>query len=200
MSEESGNKQDMSVFDTDNPSLHPTVEAQDVSRLNKIVVPPGAYTDPNDARAAQGSINQSVSTYPGALSEDYAEGVAADDVQGVVDTHAAEQAAVFTGDAPGGGERSDNRDEWTKADWKEQASEYGLPVSGNMDALKSRVEDHEAEVAEAKDYSAQQWKDEIDGTDNTGDLADLKRLYEQSGADFSTVVEAFDAKAAELSS
>jgi hypothetical protein len=52
MATEDGNVQDIAVADKEYSSLGATKEAQDVSVLNKIIVPPASYTNPNDPMAA----------------------------------------------------------------------------------------------------------------------------------------------------
>jgi hypothetical protein len=194
----------ISVHDKDHPSLAATKEAQDVASLDRIIVPPGAYTDPSNPAAAAGSVNMSVYTHPADLPEDYGESVEPGevDVRSVIDEGAADQAqAVVTGMGAGdkAADRPEDRDEWTKADWVAQASDYGLAKSGNMDTVKERVEDYEGSVEEAKDYTAGEWQQQIEDTDNPSELADLRDLYTASGASFSTVDSAFDDKAAALS-
>jgi hypothetical protein len=197
----------ISVHDKDHPSLAATREAQDVASLDRIVVPPGAYTDPNNPAAAAGSVNMSVYTHPADLPEDYGESVEPGevDVRSVIDEGAADQAqAVVTGlgkGTPGGkaADRPEDREEWTKADWVAQASEYGLPKSGNMDTVKERVEDYEGAVEEAKDYTATEWQSQIEETSDMNELADLRRLYTAAGASYVTVDSSFDDKEAAFS-
>jgi hypothetical protein len=196
-----GNEQDMSVHDKNSPTLGPTEGSQDVATLNRIVVPPGAYTDPNNPSALSNSVNLTIDKTPTPVSEDYGltqldeAGVGEHPVEGTIGVHA--DAVGRTSDAEGAQavELPENRDDWQKAHWQQQARAFGLPVSGNMDALQSRVEEHEQRVEAAKSFDAEDWKDQIAAAD---DLTDLRNLYTASGASYSTVESAFDARQAEL--
>lgn len=169
----------------DKPRAHlaSTEEAQDVDRLQRIIVPPGAYVDPNDPQAANASVNRTIEDHPTDLAADYGKRPVS--------------AAVTTGE--GNATLPEDRNKWKKADWVNQAKQYGLPVSGNMDEVIGRVNDYEKAIEDAKSMDADGWIEEIEDVDNTDDLGALRKLYDASGADFSTVVEAFDAKTAELS-
>lgn len=220
---EDGNVQDIAVADKEHPSLGATKEAQDVSQLAKIIVPPASFTNPNDPMAAAGSINLSLDEHPMEISEDYGQETAnspqgADSVKGVQDANSASMSdalnepdpnAVTAGGAgtPGAREKAaatlaheypaDVAD-WKKGDWQAKAREYGLAVSGNLDAVKDRVEEYEKGVEEAKQWNATQWKTAVDDAETADDVAELRALYARSGSDFSTVVEALDAKDTEL--
>lgn len=186
--------------DKQHSALAATEEAQDVSRLNQIVVPPPAFTDPENPSAAAGSVNMSVNTHPMEISDDYGAdvGPGEDDVRSPIDTHAAEMA-LDTVNHPGrDDEAPEDREEWQKKHWVDQAKEYGLSGAGNTDAVKDRVEEYESAVEAAKAYQAHDWQDEIDDADNTAELEQLRALYDRSGADYSTVVEAFESRATEL--
>lgn len=142
-----GNEQDMPVADKPNPTLGPTEASQDMATLNQIIVPVGAYTDPNNPNAISASVNLTLDKSPVAHPEDYGQNqltdaeVEADSVQtGMLST---EEGA---GTAP-----EDDRDEWKKADWQAKAGEYGLATSGTIEEIQTRIEDHEAELAEAEE-------------------------------------------------
>jgi hypothetical protein len=199
MATDDGTYQEMSVFDKEHAQLGPTHEEQDVSRLDRIVVPPPAYQDPSNPAAASGSINMSVTTHPSEIAEDYGADVlpGEDDHRSAIDTHAVEMAQVHTGgqDDP---DLPEDREEWKKADWQQRAKQLGLTVSGNMETIQSRVEGRESEIEDAKAMSVADWKDLIDGADNGDDLAEVRGLYDASGAEYSSVVEDFDKRSAEL--
>jgi len=84
-----------------------------------------AFTDPDFPEAAGGTVNLSPDESP--VPHDPSYGESAPEPEG-----ASEQTP-------------ENREDWKKEDWKNQAAAYGLPVSGNMDELQERVEDYEAE-------------------------------------------------------
>lgn len=197
------NFQDMSVHDKLNAALGPTEEEQDMSTLNRVVVPVGMFTDPNVPEASSASVNLSVDTSPFPHSEDYGAAVTPGEhtVTGTEDLHAAEagdpgrrEAAAKRGAAP----FPDNRDEWQKKHWQARAQELGLSTSGNMDTVKDRVEETEAIDEEYAAYSASDWKIDIDETQTEDDLAELRSAYVRSGADYSTVADALDKRQAEL--
>ena len=188
----------ISVHDKDHPSLAATKEAQDVASLDRIIVPPGAYTDPNNPEAAGGSVNMSVYTHPSDIPDDYGESVEPGDVdvRSVLDSSLEEGGGAA---AKGGADRSDDRDEWTKADWVAQAGDYGLSKSGNVDAVKDRVEEFEMEVEDAKDYNAGDWQSQIEDASSADELAGLRKLYDATDNDYVTVDQAFTDKEAEFS-
>ena len=189
------------VGDKDHPSLAATKEAQDVASLDRIIVPPGAYTDPSNPAAAAGSLNMSVYTHPVDIPEDYGESVEPGDVdvRSTIDLHAEEQVPSDGTDDESAANLPEDRDEWKKADWVTQAAAYGLPVSGNMDTVKDRVEEYEDQLEEAKGYSASDWQSQIEDEDDEDSLTALRKLYDASGASFATVEQAFDDKQAALS-
>jgi hypothetical protein len=202
MSDEEQEGTPISVHDKDHPSLGATKEAQDVASLEKIVVPPGAYTDPGNPAGASGSVNMSVYTHPADIPADYGESVEPGDVdvRSPIDTHAAELASGEGEASPKGADRPEDRDEWTKADWVAQAGDYGLAKSGNTDTVKDRVEEYEAEVEEAKANTAADWQSQIGDAADLDELAQLRKLYDASGSSYSTVDSAFADKEAELGS
>lgn len=204
MSDEEPQGTPISVHDKDHPSLAATKEAQDVASLDKIVVPPGAYTDPGNPAAAAGSVNMSVYTHPSDIPEEYGDSVEPGDVdvRSTLDTHAEEQATMVEAQGMPGGKhaaRPEDREEWTKANWVSQAEEYGLAKSGNMDTVKDRVEEYESAVEEAKNNTAGDWQNQIADANDGEELASLRQLYDASGSNFSTVDQAFDNKQAALS-
>lgn len=194
-----GNEQEMAVADKRHPALGPTEGAQDVSSLNRIVVPPGAYTDPNNPMANSNSVNLTVDKTPTPVSDDYGvtqleeAGVEPHPVQIMLDDGS--KLSGGTAGEPEPEQLPENRDEWSKANWQTQARTLGLAVSGNFDAVQSRVEEREAQIDAAKQMNAEDWKAQIEDAD---DLADLRALYTASGAEYSTVESAFDARQAEL--
>src|SRR4051812_13723288 len=90
---EDGNQQDMLVQDVEHAALAATEEAQDVSRLNRIVVPMPAFTNPNNPATAGGSINLELDEHPVEHDPDFGvvglqmEGLDRDVVTSVADTH-----------------------------------------------------------------------------------------------------------------
>jgi hypothetical protein len=200
-----GNVQDMSVHDKEHPALAATEEAQDVASLNRIVVPMGSYVDPNNPAAAAGSVNLSLDSHPVTHSDDYGQsaledaGVEEDERKSAVDMHADEAAVLDPGRAEAGKANSPaDRAEWQKKDWVAQARSYGLNVSGNVDAVRERVEEHEAGVEDARSMSAEDWKNAVADAD-AEELGQLHELYKASGSQYSTVDQAFDKRQAELS-
>lgn len=194
-----GNVQDISVHDKEHSALGPTQEAQDMSTLDRVVVPMPSFTDPADAMTAAGSVNMSLDTHPVVHAEDYGADVLPGQVSvhTVMDTHSIGEEV---GSSQAAGDFPEDRADWQKKHWQAKAREYGLATSGNTDAVSGRVEDHEAEVEAAKSMSATDWKDEIAKAETADDLADLRELYDASGADLSTVVTAFDSREAEINS
>lgn len=206
-----GNVQDIAVEDKERPSLAATEEAQDMSKLNKIIVPMPAFTNPNDPRTSGGSINLDLDEHPVPHSEDYGAGVGnmRDKVGTITGDALAEMGAQF---APEGGEPGkveaaaklpvieypEERADWLKKHWQGKAREYSLPVSGTIDAVKDRVEEYEGEVEVAKSFSATEWIGYVEEAETMDDLDELRGVYDRSGATFSTVVEAFDKQRAAL--
>jgi hypothetical protein len=161
-----GNEQDMSVDAKEHPALGPTEEAQDVDRLQKQVVPMPAFNDPNNPVAASGSVNLSLNDHPVAHSEDYGVTVASefgfDHVENTMSEGARDlqeydrtsgdddpETAAAKNKAAG---LPKDRDEWTKADWQTHAKSLGLATSGNKEALRARVEDHEGAQEERAEF------------------------------------------------
>lgn len=203
--------QDMDVADKAHPALGPTEGSQDAVNLNTIIVPVGAYTDPGNPAALSASVNLALDKSPIEHAEDYGEGIPGHAVETPMDLHtdsvpaasdllAPAQRGAATGTPA-------NREEWKKSDWVAQASTYSLPTSGNMDTVKGRVEEYEAdqeawqeEVKAAKELNAGDWIAQVEGASDTEDLDRLHSLYNESGADFTTVETAFDDKRAALGS
>lgn len=139
-------KTKISVLDKEHAALGATEEEQDVSALPRIVVPMGAFNDPNNPLAAAGSVNYPLGDHPVEHSEDYG----ADVEPG---TH---QVGNAMGDADGGDTASSaDRSEWKKADWQKRAKQLDLAVSGNLDALQKRVEEHEKAETEYAEWEAE---------------------------------------------
>lgn len=105
-----------------------------LSDKNVHVVPMPSFTDPNDARAAAGSINfgspnfPDLEDHPFPHSDDYGESVEPEYVEPPTE---------------------EERESWLKADWVKQAKEYGLDTRGATDLIKARIEEFEAEQAAA---------------------------------------------------
>lgn len=139
-----GNVQDMSVFDKEHPTLPPTEEGQDVESLAKIVVPMPAFTSPDNPMTLSGSINLPLDRHPVTHSEDYGQNVTPE---------------AFTSDAPEspmavgamtiqeeGRKASDlpeDREEWQKSHWQQQARSLGVRTTGSLDQIRRGVEEHE---------------------------------------------------------
>jgi hypothetical protein len=134
----------IAVADKAHPALGATEEEQDVSQLNRIVVPVGAYTDPSNPAAASASVNLTLDKSPVEHDASYGQsdlddaGVEADEVLTPMDATETEGGGVAEA-------RSDDREEWTKADWQNQATSYGLTTSGNKDEVRERVEEYESD-------------------------------------------------------
>lgn len=184
-----GTFQEMSVHDKDNAALPPTVEGQDMSTLERVIVPMPQFVDPHDPRAQAGSVNMDLDDHPMDHSEDYGalegEGHQIDSPENVgLRTSVGDEKPM---------------DEWTKADFKDRLGARGLAVSGNLEELQTRWEESEAQEEQYGNYNASEWHDDIDNAESTDDLASLRAAYDRSGADFSTVVDHFDEKQSELS-
>lgn len=197
------NFQDMSVHDKNVAALGPTEEAQDMSTLNRVVVPVGMFTDPNLPEASSASVNLAVDTSPFPHSEDYGAAVEPGEhvVTGTEDLHAPEAGHPGRREAAarrGTTDLPENRDEWQKKHWQARAQELGLSTSGNFDAVQNRVEEAEAIDEEYAAYKADDWKNDIEASQNEDDLAELRDAYVRSGADYSTVADAFDKRQADL--
>jgi hypothetical protein len=205
---EDGNYQEMSVHDKTHPTLAPTEEAQDVSKLNRIVVPLPAFMDPGNPAAASGSVNLTLDKHPVEHSTDYGQQVdlevGADKMEGTMDRHAPELKELDTtqdrvsGDDGTSEALPEDREEWSKANWQSQARTYGLGVSGNMDALRQRVEDYENEREDDKSLTAGDWKALVDEAEDTEELQELQDRYQATGNSYSTVDSAFEAKNTEF--
>lgn len=214
-------EQEMSVHDKDRPTLGPTEGSQDVEGRAREIVPMPAFTDPHNPDAAGGSINLSLNSHPVVHSEDYgmktAESVGAFEVENTMDEGARtirENATASSGaqerkaakNSADLGEAPEDRAEWDKKHWVAQAGALGLATSGNMDTVKGRVEQYEAEQVErgtevdaAKSLKAEDWKQQIEDAEDEGELQELRTLYDETGLDYTTVASAFDDKAAVFS-
>lgn len=166
--------------------------------LTPVVVGPPGYASP-DPRTQQG-ILVPVEEHP--LSADLSEDYGANE-RGEFDTDAFETtltpedglkelSARRSADAP------DDREEWSKANWQDQARAYGLKVGGTAKDVQQRVEDYEEELEADKDMTAAEWIDEVERAENADELQSLRERYGQSGSDFSTVASAFDKAEAEF--
>ena len=204
------NDQDMPVGDKLRPSLGPTEGSQDVDSRPRNIVPMPQFTDPHNPLMASNSVNLSLNDAPVPHAESYGGAAKASVGDHPVENAMSEGsrelqtlAPAGTGGAPvaprGGQEEAPaDRAEWKKAHWVNAAKGYDLPVSGNMDEVKGRVEQYEKELDAAKSLQAGDWTSQIEEAKDAESLASLRGLYDRSGADYSTVVEAFDAKKAEF--
>jgi hypothetical protein len=140
--------QDMDQVDKPNPTLMPTHAAQDTDNLNKIIVPMPSFTNPNNPDTASGSINYDIETHPVRHSDDFGADVTpgVDPVASPMDTHGLEQRTVEEDDEVG--DWPEDREEWLKKHWQAKAVEYGLAKSGNLDEVRDRVEEYEADQAQ----------------------------------------------------
>lgn len=184
-----------------------------MSALNRVIVPMPSFTNPNNPVTAAGSVNLELDEHPVTHAEDYGAAVQPGEhsVTSPMDVHAKEMAdAANLGGEPGRREAAkrtkntvevefpENREEWQKKHWQAKARDLGLSTSGNTDAVQARVEEQEAIEEEYKAYGAQDWKDDIEKAETTDDLAEIRAAYDRSGADFSTVASAFEARETEL--
>ena len=140
-----GNEQDMPVADKFNPTLGPTEASQDMASLNQIIVPVGAYTDPNNPAAQSASVNLTLDKSPVAHPEDYGQTQLTD--AEVEADPATIGMLTMEGEEGAGTQPEDDREEWKKADWQAKAGEYGLATSGTVEEIRQRVEEHEDELA-----------------------------------------------------
>jgi hypothetical protein len=95
-------------------------------------------------------------------------------------------------------EYPENRDDWQKKHWQARAREFNLSVSGNTDAVKGRVEEHEGAIESVKGWNAADWQTAVADAETADDLDELRGLYGVSGVDFSTVEKAFEDRQAEF--
>jgi hypothetical protein len=120
-----------------------------VAALNRIVVGMPAFTDPHNPMTQSGSINLPLDKHPVTHSEDFAQEVPQHKTGAVTHSPMAAGAATLEPiDLTAGGDAAvdlpADREDWQKKHWQAQADAYGLPTSGNTDAVKDRVEEHEA--------------------------------------------------------
>lgn len=146
MSRDFGNEQDMSVVDKQVPSLGPTEEAQDVAGLNRIVVGMPAFTDPHNPMTQSGSVNIPLDQHPVTHSEDYGASVAPGQhtFEEAHSPMAVGAATLLDDEGAKSLDLPEDREQWTKANWQAAAKHYGLATSGNVDTIRTRVEEHEA--------------------------------------------------------
>lgn len=203
--QEDSNYQEMSVFDKDNAALGPTEEAQDMRSLNRVTVPMPAFVNPHQPLMASGSINLSIDETPVPHSDDFG-AETGDHVQtSVMDAEASTlevpEPVDGSDDAPAEEiEFPDDRAQWTKVHWQAAARADGLHVSGTIDEVKDRVEEFEGAVEDAKSFRATDWVSAIEDAETADDLKDVQKLYDRSGASFSTVADAFSKRTADLNS
>lgn len=209
-----GNEQEMGVEEKQHPALGPTERSQDVDSLPRHIVPMGAYTDPNNPVAVSGSVNLSLDDHPVTHDPDYGkelhEVYGHDHVENTMSEGSRSLQQFDRSQAEAGAGVEGDREEWSKTDWQKLAKQYQLPTSGSKADLQERVEQYEERqsmsqedldaeeraerVEAAKNLKAADWKDEIDAAESVEDLDDLQSLYQESGADFSSVDSAFEAK------
>jgi hypothetical protein len=160
--------------------------------LKPIIVAPPGYASPDPA--TNGVPLVAIEEYPLSvdLSEDYARDQIADTgSHGFETTMTPEEGLQELSGARLEGAPED-RKEWVKANWQDQARAYGLKVGGNAKEVQERVEAYEGELAQDQNMTAAEWIEEAERADNADELAEVRERYAQSGADYKTVDEAFD--------
>lgn len=179
---------DVEPHDILNPSFR--LEDQDMAEyVEPVVIGPPPYASPD----ASTNNNRLVAVDLHPNSPDIAEDYGLDVMHS---EGASAESPLTSGEQPTFS--SSDRDEWTQDDWKKAAEHYDLPKSGSKAALRERVEAREAQIEEDQSMTAEDWKDEIDSAEYADDLTELKTRYQQSGASYSTVEDAFSSKEADL--
>lgn len=162
------------------------------AELTPVVVGPPGYASP-DARTQQG-ILVPVEEHPlsADISEDYGANERADYATDAFETTLTPEEGLKELSAGRMKGAPEDRGEWTKANWQDAARSYGLKVGGPLPEVKKRVEDYEGELQADKDMTAAEWIDEIERADSPDELQGISERYDAAGADYSTVVKAFD--------
>jgi hypothetical protein len=164
-------------------------EAGVPEELAPVVMAPPGYASPDPATSGVPLLPLEDSPLSADLSEDYA----ADEISAGAKTS---HATTLSGNAMSGFPA--DRDEWDKAMWQIAAKQHGLSTKGSANALRDRVEEHEASMEASADKKAGDWIADVEGAEGADALEDVKAQYEESGADFKTVSEAIEKKQAEL--
>lgn len=107
-------------------------------QLVPLVVGPGAYTSPDPA--TEGNRLKPVDQHPRkeAIGPTYGQGVTGTRSASISSAAVKDEAIVVSAAV-----EEENRDEWTKADWKEKAAELGISTTGSKAELRDRVEEAE---------------------------------------------------------
>lgn len=187
--------------------LNPSFRKEDehmAEELKPLVMAPPSYAspDPNTTRAGLVTVEES----PLDLSSDYGQPLrdavsdGESDVVGIDTAQSSrtpeellqESAADKTEDAP------EDRKEWSKANWQDQARAYGLAVGGDKATVQKRVEQHEKAVESDKEMQAAEWVAEVEKAKDADALNEIGARYDAAGADYSTVGDAMEKKRAEF--
>lgn len=168
--------------------LQPSFRQEDqemAEELGVMVVGPPAYASP-DPRTNTGRLVP-IEEHPLAadLSPDYG-GSVANVETAPLSTQATEGAAMPS-----------DRDEWDKSQWQRHAASLGLGTSGSVAKVKERVAKHEADNDDSQRLAGD-WKNDIENATSEETLDQLRVRYNESGADFSTVNDAFEDRYAEF--
>lgn len=195
------------IFQSEPGKMHPAYREEDqhmAEELKPVVVGPPAYASPDPSTMSGRLVPVEEHPRSADLSEDYGASVVGSSAEApVVTTDSYEstmtpeeglqaQAGARAKEAP------ENREEWTKANWQDQARAYGLSTSGTKDDLKQSVEAYEEEMEADKNMSATEWVEEIDKAGSADDLASIRERYGAAGASFKTADDAFEKKQAEF--
>lgn len=124
--------------------------------LNTRVVGMPSFLDPNRPETVSGSINFDLDKHPVKHAKEYAAG--RETFESDADTTSASDpdtglseggqlAPEGTGSDDNDKAEKDERDEWSREDWKTQAKKYDLPISGNKTTVMNRVKSYEADKA-----------------------------------------------------
>ena len=121
-----------------NPSV---TEDVDMARLNRIVVPMPAFTDPNNPMAQSGSVNLELGRHPVQHSEDFAQRDNLDDVGQMTDgpENGMSEGAQSLQENPFA-EFPADRNDWTKEQWVSAANYFGVDSGGSKQEIRERVE------------------------------------------------------------
>jgi hypothetical protein len=195
------------IFQSEPGKMHPSYREEDqemAQELKPVVMGPPAYASPNADTLAGRLVPVEEHPLSADLSDDYGAAVVGSSAEApVVTTDSYEstmtpeeglqaQAKAKSQDAP------ENREEWTKANWQDQARAYGLSTSGNKDDLREAVEAYEGEMEADKKMTATEWVEEIEKAGSADDLASIRERYGAAEASFKTADDAFEKKQAEF--
>lgn len=179
----------MAPSDRLNPSFSTDLEAAGVpDDQPAVIMGPPAYASPDPATSAVPLLPLEDRPLDATLSEDYAaDELAVGNVGSLPGTLSAEG-----GSSDAWAEFPDDEDKATKADYQKVAKAYGLATSGSKTVLKDRIAEHEELLQGDENMKAADWIAEVEATDNADELAALKARYDATGAEFSTVDDAFE--------